>query len=154
MKATSEINLTRLVLRAGNDSKDQSIYCEVKGEVNLLCAQCKNRIGQNLILMVVKNHNWLFLCKLFLTFALETYKVENKEHLSGSFSVENINWTFFFEFSNLGLIPINAPSFIIPLISVEYNLICKTLVISLKFTYSERLTKFSKISIVNLTVTS
>ena len=74
MKATSEINLTHLVLRAGNDSKDQSIYCEVKGEVNLLCAQCKNRIGQNLILMVVKNHNWLFLCKLFLTFALETYK--------------------------------------------------------------------------------
>ena len=98
MKATLEINSTRLVLRARNDSKDQSIYCEVKGEVNLLCAQCKNRIGQNLILMVVKNHNWLFLCKLFLTFALETYKVENKEHLSGSFSVENINWTFFSNF--------------------------------------------------------
>ena len=54
MKATSEINLTHLVLRAGNDSKDQSIYCEVKGEVNLLCAQCKNRIGLNLILMVVE----------------------------------------------------------------------------------------------------
>ena len=36
MKATSEINSTRLVLRARNDSKDQSIYCEVKGELNLL----------------------------------------------------------------------------------------------------------------------
>ena len=97
MKATSEINSTRLVLRAGNDSKDQSIYCEVKGEVNLLCAQCKNRIGLNLILMVVKNHNWLFWCKLYFTFALETYKAaENKEHFFGWFFGRKYKLTIFF----------------------------------------------------------